>query len=69
MDVRITYKKRSSFPPRVLRDAEAPTHRPHRGRIQAVLIESKAARQAVVGAAYVHATGDGDLAARRGMPF
>lgn len=40
-----------------------------RGRIQAVLIESKAGRQAVVGGVYIDATGDGDVAARAGVPY
>jgi Dehydrogenases (flavoproteins) len=39
------------------------------GRIKAVLIESKAGRQAVVADLYIDATGDGDVAARAGVPF
>lgn len=38
-------------------------------RIAALLVESKAGRQAVVGKVYVDATGDGDVAARAGVPF
>lgn len=40
-----------------------------KGRIKAVIIESKAGRQAIIGNMYVDATGDGDVAARAGVPF
>ena len=39
------------------------------GQIRAVLIESKAGRQAIRGQVFVDATGDGDVAARAGSPF
>ena len=35
-------------------------------RVQAIVVESKSGRQAIVGEVYVDATGDGDLAARAG---
>ena len=38
-------------------------------RIAALLVESKAGRQALIGRVYVDATGDGDVAARAGVPF
>jgi hypothetical protein len=39
------------------------------GSISGVLIESKSGRQAVMGKVVVDATGDGDVAARAGVPF
>ena len=40
-----------------------------RGEIEAVLVESKSGRQAITARRYVDATGDGDLAARAGVPY
>jgi hypothetical protein len=39
------------------------------GEIEAVLVESKSGRQAIVARRYVDATGDGDLAVRAGVPY
>ena len=38
-------------------------------RIRAVIVESKAGRQAIEGKVFVDATGDADVAARAGVPF
>jgi hypothetical protein len=38
-------------------------------RVQALLVETKSGRRAVVGRAFVDASGDGDLAAWAGVPF
>ena len=39
------------------------------GRVRAVVIENKNGRQAILAKTFVDATGDGDLAARAGVPF
>ena len=39
------------------------------GRVRAVLCDTKRGRRAVVGRIFIDATGDGDLAAKAGLPF
>lgn len=39
------------------------------GRVEAVLVENKDGRSAIVADVFIDATGDGDLAARAGIPF
>jgi hypothetical protein len=39
------------------------------GRIEGVVVENKSGRQAILAKAVIDATGDGDLAARAGVPF
>jgi len=39
------------------------------GRIRGVLVDTKQGRQAILGEAVVDATGDGDIAAKAGVPF
>ena len=39
------------------------------GRIRGVLIDTKQGRRAVLGSIFIDATGDGDLAAKAGLPF
>lgn len=39
------------------------------GRIEGVIVESKSGREAILAACVVDATGDGDVAARAGVPF
>jgi len=39
------------------------------GRIRAVLVDTKQGRRAVIGSIFIDATGDGDIAAKAGVPF